>query len=85
MVLLYQSCLKTALWYPLNYLDGQVLEDLGDKNREAAMKWNEMSQEVKQRYQQLAAQLPSPSDNLFSYTVIPTIRFTTAFYNQIGQ
>ena len=40
-----------------------MLEDLGDKNREAAMKWNEMSQEVKQRYQQLAAQLPSPSDN----------------------
>ena len=36
------------------------------------MKWNEMSQEVKQHYQQLASQLPSPSDNLFSYTVITT-------------
>ena len=41
----------------------QVLEDLGNKNRAAAMTWNEMSQEVKQRYQQMAAQLPSPSDN----------------------
>ena len=48
-------------------LDGQAIDDLGEKNRAAAVKWRVMSTEKKQYYQQQAAQLPStfPSDTSY--------------------
>lgn len=46
-------------------VDHQIREDLGDKNKEAAKKWKEMSEKEKQHYQQIAAQVPCPSEGKF--------------------
>ncbi len=42
-------------------LDGHSSVNLVEINKEAAMKWKGMSYDEKQRYQQIATQIPSPS------------------------
>ena len=47
--------------YFLNNIDGQAIKNLGERNKVAAMKWQEMTRDQKEKYQQLAAQTPSVS------------------------
>ncbi len=48
---------------PINIciLDSHLSVNLVEINKEAAMKWKGMSRDEKQRYQQIATQIPSPS------------------------
>ena len=46
--------------YFLNNIYGQAIKNLGERNKVAVMKWQEMTRDQK-KYQQLAAQTPSVS------------------------
>ena len=42
-------------------IEGKAIPELKDKNKAASVKWRDMSEEEKQRYYQLAVQLPAVS------------------------
>ena len=53
--------------YLTSSVEGQSIEDLGEKNRAAGAKWREMSEECKEKYKQLAVQLPLVTPDDTSY------------------
>ena len=56
--------------YTHHKIEGKALPQLKDKNKAASVKWYGMSEEEKQRYYQLAVQVPSissPSHNNIIY------------------
>ena len=53
-----------------NIIEGKAIPELKDKNKATLAKWRVMSEEEKQRYYQLAAQVPtvsSPSHSSLMY------------------
>lgn len=56
-----------CLWHDIlvHFLEGQSCTDLGEKNKMASTRWQQLNREEKLKYEQLAAPLPSASgDNV---------------------